>query len=189
MAKHNSRKAQKSHRSRQSRKAQKSHRSQKSKQSRKAQKSRSRQSRQSQRGGGCAAQYNRNSFGQAGGALAEYSTGPAMLLNPATLVQAQTAQQVADFNALSGVIPQRGGMQGFAAAFSRPMMVGVAQSGAARRSNKKALRRHRDAQRGGMQEYAEAFLVPKVPSGAEMNPQFGNENLVTATYREASGTQ
>ena len=90
--------------------------------------------------------------------------GEGMLLNQQALVQAQSIGQVEAINALPGLIPQRGG----------------SRSRWSRRSHR---------QRGGMSPFADAFATPRVPQGAEMNPQFRTEAMVNPSYGESRGAQ
>jgi hypothetical protein len=101
--------------------------------------------------------------------LAEFTTGPALLLDSAGMTHAQTVQQYNDIQSLGSVIPrqtggQRGGMQGYTDAFSPPLGAGLRQSGASRR-NKNRNRRRSRRQRGGMMDYSKAFVTPPVLAG------------------------
>jgi hypothetical protein len=40
-----------------------------------------------------------------------------------------------------------------------------------------------------MSPFAEAFTTPRVPQGAEMNPQFRTEAMVNPSYGESRGAQ
>ena len=68
-----------------------------------------RHTRKQRGGGGCSAQYNRNSFGQNGGALAEYSTGASLLLDDKSMIQAEVGPTFKAFADLPSVIPRQGG--------------------------------------------------------------------------------
>jgi len=115
-----------------------------------------RKHRRSQRGGSCSAQIQR------GGALAEWSTGPALLLDGAARIQAEQGPLDRVFADLPSVIPrqsggsrrrQRGGMQSYSNAFK--------QSGSSRNRRRRRSRR----QRGGMMDLKSAFVSPSTQPG------------------------
>lgn len=130
--------------------------------------------------------------------LAPYN-GEGMLLNPQALVQAQSNGQVEAINALSGLIPQRGGyrsrrsrrqrggMEEYSASSLMSQLASMSgtQSGSSRSRRSRRSRR----QRGGMSPFATAFATPRVPQGAEMNPQFRTEAMVNPGYGESRGAQ
>lgn len=143
-----------------------------------------RKSHRRQRGGGsCAAMpLNREAFQQRGG-MAPFSTGDATLLDKATMVQAQSWQQVADIDAAQG-------------------LARASQHGGSRRRRSRRHRKHRrshrsrTAQRGGNYPWAVGLpsfngpstLAPAgVPTG--VNPQFVTEGSVIATYSPTRGAQ
>lgn len=151
--------------------------------SRKSSRKSRRSHRRSQRGGGsCAAMpLNREAFAQRGG-MAPYSTGDANLLDKATMIQAESWQQVSDIGAAQGLAKQAGGSR-------RKHRKGS-------RKHRKGSRKHRRSQRGGSYPWAtglQSFDQPYtlVPSGTATgaNPQFQNEGSVNSLYSETRGPQ
>jgi len=111
------------------------------------------------------------------------------------MTHAQTIQQYNDIQSLGSVIPrqaggsrrnrrkQRGGMQGFADAYTPPMMVGMFQSGASRRNRQ----RRRRKQRGGMMDMKAAFTSPPVLAGTSFSTN--NEADFGYGYNAMKGAQ
>ena len=120
--------------------------------------------------------------------------GEGMLLNQQALVQAQSNGQVEAINALSGLIPQRGGsrsrrrQRGGMEEYSASSLMSQLDSLSGTQSGSSRSRRSR-RQRGGMSPFADAFATPRVPQGAEMNPQFRTEASVNPSYGESRGAQ
>lgn len=161
-------------------------------QSRKQRQSR-RQSRRSQRGGSsCAAMpLNREAFAQRGG-MAPYSTGDATLLDKATMIQAQSWQQVSDIGAAQGLAKQAGGSRRKHRKGSRSAHRKGSRS-AHRRSGRKGSRRQ---QRGGsypwatgLQDFDKPYTLVPAGTATGVNPQFSNEGSVNPLYSETRGPQ
>jgi hypothetical protein len=129
---------------------------------------------------------NREVFAQRGG-MAPYSTGDATLLDKATMIQAESWQQVADIDASQGLAKQAGG----------------ARRRHRSRKHRKGSRKHRRLtrsssfkQRGGSYPWAtglQGFDKPYtlVPAGTAtgVNPQFQTEGSVNPLYSESRGPQ
>lgn len=136
--------------------------------------------RKSQRGGACSAMpLNRESFGQRGG-MAPIDAGDALLLDKATMVQAQSWGQMDSINAAQGLAR---------AATLR---------GGARRKGRKGRKTHRKrSQRGGSYPWSggglQGFSSPYtyLPAGTPtgVNAQFSDEGLVNSLYSESRGPQ
>lgn len=150
--------------------------------SRKSHRKSHRRSRNQRGGGSCAAMpLNREVFAQRGG-MAPYGTGDATLLDKATMIQAQSWQQVADIDSAQGLARS-------------------AQHGGARRKSRRGGRKsrrstHRRSQRGGSYPWAtglQGFDKPYtlVPAGTAtgVNPQFHTEGSVNSLYSESRGPQ
>lgn len=144
--------------------------------------------RKSQRGGAsCAAMpLNREAFQQRGG-MAPYSTGDATLLDKATMIQAQSWQQVADIDAAQGLAKQAGGAR------RRKSRRSGRKS---RKGSRKAHRRSRSAQRGGsypwatgLQNFSSPYTLVAAGTPTGVNPQFQTEGSVNPLYSESRGPQ
>lgn len=142
-----------------------------------------------QRGGSsCAAMpLNREAFQQRGG-MAPYSTGDSTLLDKATMIQAESWQQVADIGAAQGLAKQAGGARRRGRKHRR--------SAHRKGSRKQRQSRRRSAQRGGSYPWAtglQGFDKPYtlVPAGTAIgaNPQFQTEGSVNPLYSETRGPQ
>ena len=133
--------------------------------------------------------------------MAPYN-GDSMLLNQPAMVQAQSNGQVEAINALSGLIPQRGGsrsrwsrrsrrsrrQRGGMEKYSASSLMSQLASMSGTQSGSSRSRRSR-RQRGGMACFDSAFATPRVQQGAEMNPQFRTEASVNPSYGESRGAQ
>lgn len=122
--------------------------------------------------------------------------GEGMLLNQQALVQAQSNGQVEAINDLSYLIPQRGGSRSRWSRRSRRQRGGMEEYSAsslmsqlASMSGTQSGSSRSRRQRGGMSPFADAFATPRVPQGAEMNPQFRTEAMVNPSYGESRGAQ
>jgi len=134
--------------------------------------------RRSQRGGSCSAQIQR------GGALAEWSTGPALLLDGAARIQAEQGPLDRFFADLPSVIPrqsggsrrnrkQRGGMDAYK------------QSGSSRRRH----RQRRRSQRGGMMDIKSAYTSPSIQPGTSFASYGPSEKTLGYGFDVMKGAQ
>jgi hypothetical protein len=122
---------------------------------------------------------NREAFAQRGG-MSPYSTGDATLLDKATMIQAQSWQQVADIGSAQGLAKQAGGSR-------RRHRKG-------RRSGRKGSRSQR--QRGGsypwatgLQGFDQPYTIVPAGTATGVNPQFHTEGSVNPLYSESRGPQ
>ena len=120
-----------------------------------------RHTRKQRGGGGCSAQYNRNSFGQSGGALAEYSTGASLLLDDKSMIQAEVGPTFKAFADLPSVIPrQAGGRRSRKQRGGRSSKSRKSRKQRGGRSSKSRKSRKSRKQRGGMHGFEDAFSAP-----------------------------
>jgi hypothetical protein len=175
------------------RKSRKAHRKSHRKSHRKGRKSQKQKQQQQRGGGSCSAMpLNRESFGQRGG-MAPFDSGDALLLDKATMIQAQSEAQMGYINAAQGLA-----------------RAATMRGGARRRHHKGSRSAHRKAHRsthrkshkrrgqrggsypwstGGLNEFGAGYTL--VPSGTAtgVNAQFSDEGAVNSSYSESRGPQ
>ena len=150
-------------------------------------KGRKSQKQQQQRGGGsCSAMpLNRESFGQRGG-MAPFDVGDALLLDKATMVQAQSMDQMNYINAaqdLARAATMRGG--------ARRRRKGSRKGRKSRKTHK------RRGQRGGsypwstgsLNEFGAGYTLVPAGTATGVNAQFSDEGAVNSSYSESRGPQ
>ena len=167
------------------RKSRKAHRKAHRKSHRKSHR-KGRKSQKQQRGGGsCSAMpLNRESFGQRGG-MAPFDSGDALLLDKATMIQAQSMDQMNYINAAQG-LARAATMRGGARRRHRK------GSRSARRKTHK-----RRGQRGGsypwstgsLNEFGAGYTLVPAGTATGVNAQFSDEGAVNSSYSESRGPQ